>query len=193
MRSSNGCATPARLPDLLVEAFRDATAELEAAVDRLEAASHLEHETALLLHAALARAGSSGPSAMASRASWKPSRRRTTPRAVCRSWDSRVPTPTKSDPASYETAQSPVWLDSPLVSFGSDDLVAVEVIQLLGSEPAAATAVDYPSVDIVSYRSTVARRTGGDRLDASSASQLGRRLAPKRSTRSQWLDARQRR
>jgi len=49
---------PARLPDLLVEAFRDATAELEATVDKLEAAGHLAHETAQLLHAALARTGS---------------------------------------------------------------------------------------------------------------------------------------
>lgn len=51
----------ARLPDLLVAAFRDATAELETTVDRLEATGHLAHETALLLHATLARAGSSGP------------------------------------------------------------------------------------------------------------------------------------
>ena len=49
------------LPELLVAAFRDATVELEATVDRLEAAGHLARETAQLLHIALARTSSSGP------------------------------------------------------------------------------------------------------------------------------------
>jgi hypothetical protein len=52
---------PARLPFLLVEAFRDATAELTATVDRLEATGQLTHDAALLLHAALTRTGDAGP------------------------------------------------------------------------------------------------------------------------------------
>ena len=52
---------PTRLPDLLIEAFRDATAELSAAVDRLEAAGQLIHDTAQLLQAALAGTGNAGP------------------------------------------------------------------------------------------------------------------------------------
>ena len=52
---------PTRLPDLLVEAFWDATAELSAAVDRLEAAGQLTHDTAQLLHAALADTGNTSP------------------------------------------------------------------------------------------------------------------------------------
>ncbi|MFB9415603.1 hypothetical protein [Dactylosporangium matsuzakiense] len=50
-----------RLPDLLVQAFRDATAELSAAVDRLEATGQLNHDTAQLLHVALAGIGSAVP------------------------------------------------------------------------------------------------------------------------------------
>jgi hypothetical protein len=52
---------PARLPDLLVEAFRDATGELASTVDRLEAAGQLTHDAAQLLYAALARTGNAGP------------------------------------------------------------------------------------------------------------------------------------
>jgi hypothetical protein len=52
---------PTRLPDLLVEAFRDATAQLSATVDRLEAAGELTHDAAQLLHAAMAATGRSGP------------------------------------------------------------------------------------------------------------------------------------
>jgi len=52
---------PTRLPDLLVEAFRDATAELSATVDRLEAAGQLTHDTAQLLHVALVRPGNGRP------------------------------------------------------------------------------------------------------------------------------------
>ncbi len=50
-----------RLPDLLVIAFRDATAQLELTVERLEAAGEVTHDIARLLHAALARPDS-GPS-----------------------------------------------------------------------------------------------------------------------------------
>ncbi|MET8833230.1 hypothetical protein ABZV78_04855 [Micromonospora sp. NPDC004540] len=52
---------PVRLPDLLVEAFRDATTELTATVDRLEATGQLTHDAARLLHAALARTANTGP------------------------------------------------------------------------------------------------------------------------------------
>jgi hypothetical protein len=52
---------PTRLPALLVEAFRDATAELSATVDRLAAAGQLTHDTAQLLHVALAGTGNAGP------------------------------------------------------------------------------------------------------------------------------------
>ncbi len=52
---------PTRPPNLLVEAFRDATAQLSATVDRLEAAGQLTHDAAQLLHAALAATGRPGP------------------------------------------------------------------------------------------------------------------------------------
>jgi hypothetical protein len=52
---------PAQLPGLLVDAFRDVTAELEAALKRLEDAGQLTHETGQLLHVALARTSTSGP------------------------------------------------------------------------------------------------------------------------------------
>ncbi|WP_433616789.1 hypothetical protein ACQP2P_15830 [Dactylosporangium sp. CA-139114] len=50
-----------RLPDLLVQAFRDATAELSAVVERLEATGQLNHATAQLLHAALSGSARTGP------------------------------------------------------------------------------------------------------------------------------------
>ncbi|MEV6266713.1 hypothetical protein AB0L64_06090 [Kribbella sp. NPDC051936] len=49
------------LPELLTDLFRDTTAELNAAVDQLEIAGHLAHETALLLHTALQASGPVGP------------------------------------------------------------------------------------------------------------------------------------
>ncbi|MGJ3227123.1 hypothetical protein ACQEUV_17430 [Micromonospora aurantiaca (nom. illeg.)] len=54
-------ALPSRLPELLVDAFRDATADLGATIDKLEAAGYLAHETAQLLHVALARGSNAGP------------------------------------------------------------------------------------------------------------------------------------
>ncbi|MFK4088788.1 hypothetical protein ACI2LF_32035 [Kribbella sp. NPDC020789] len=52
---------PDLLPELLTELFRDTTAELNAAVDRLETAGHLARETAQLLHTALQASTPIGP------------------------------------------------------------------------------------------------------------------------------------
>lgn len=50
-----------RLPDLLIAAFRDATEELTAVVDRLEAAGDLTYDAARLLQVALNTISRSGP------------------------------------------------------------------------------------------------------------------------------------